>query len=360
MTLSSPDDEDSNIGPAPRVSILPGEDEGSMYQGHRKPEGQEDDFADDEDVEGDGHENFTLKSIEYGRRAMNRRLSRPSFGSIMMSDFRGMVGDQDGDSGIGKGVVGIEESFLGGDDQGVIGIEGDDTEDSRMLRLRRSMSMPGDDTVNSLNIDAHDEDTFRLHFNAAAERRKSLASQQPPLALASDKSTSPMFFTDERMADSHGPAPAPASPTQASGWESEPETEPSSPEPAVSHQNQALPAKVHRKKQKISKHGIKVPTLPSSLIKRLGMDALVSMGRRKSRIGRDSLKALEQATEWFFEQIGEDLEVYAEHAGRQRRIVENDVVALMKRQRRVSSRDARHSLAKEHLPKDVLRELDLP
>lgn len=189
------------------------------------------------------------------------------------------------------------------------------------------MSMPEqhDDTVNTIRIDDQDEDTFRLHFNAADRR-----SMPPPPLPSGDKatrvqsaakSTSPLFFSE-----------GPRSPSPAS--ESEEEGAPLSPASASGSPTAAdLPSRPapRKKPYKVSRHGIKVPSLPSSLIKRLGMDALASMGRRKSRIGRDSLKALEQATEWFFEQAGEDLEAYSQHAGRKRRVAEEDVLALMKR-----------------------------
>lgn len=194
-----------------------------------------------------------------------------------------------------------------------------ETEDLRLMRLRQSMSMPEhDDTVNTVGIDDQDEDTFRLHFNAA-EKRKSLSLQHP--ITASDGESE----EDAEDADASSAAMSPARSIHAAEAASVPQ-------PMSSNtQTQSSSTSTRRKKQKLSKHGLKVPSLPSSLVKRLGMDALTSLGRRKSRIGRDSLQALEQATEWFFEQIGEDLEAYSEHAGRKRRIDETDVLALMKR-----------------------------
>ena len=115
LPLSSPEDEDSDVGPAPTPSILPDEDEG-----HESTQGLGD---------GDGDDNFTLKSIEYGRRAIpqDRRGSRPSFGSIRMSDFHGV---QDEDSGAGPGrmgkSMGLEDSIIFRNDDGVMGIGDDD------------------------------------------------------------------------------------------------------------------------------------------------------------------------------------------------------------------------------------------
>ena len=72
------------------------------------------------------------------------------------------------------------------------------------------------------------------------------------------------------------------------------------------------------------------------------------------------MKALEQATEWFFEQIGEDLEAYSKHAGHRKRVDESDVLMLMRRQRVVTEPGALRELAREFLPRDVRKELDLP
>ena len=193
--------------------------------------------------------------------------------------------------------------------------------------------MPGGEQDESINIgeaNDQDEDTFRLHFNNATERRKSLF--QPPVRPMSDIFSparqipeSPLFFPEGPVDNDE-----PASPLQSSIGSGS-DVEDGSPHASPNKETVVTTAPKRRKKQKISKHGLKVPALPSSLIKRLGLDALEAMGRRKSRIGRDSLNALEQATEWFFEQIGEDLEAYSQHAGRKRRIDESDVLTLMKR-----------------------------
>ena len=45
------------------------------------------------------------------------------------------------------------------------------------------------------------------------------------------------------------------------------------------------------------------------------------------------MAALEQATEWFFEQVSEDLDSYASHGRRKKRIDTDDVLLLMRRQR---------------------------
>ena len=115
-----------------------------------------------------------------------------------------------------------------------------------------------------------------------------------------------------------------------------------------------------RKKVKLTRHGIAIPALPSSLVKRVATDSMTRRGKRKPTIDRASLKALEQATEWFFEQVGEDLEAYSNHAGRTKRIDASDVMTLMRRQRVLEGDGKLGDFAIEHLPTESLLDLDLP
>jgi histone H3/H4 len=115
-----------------------------------------------------------------------------------------------------------------------------------------------------------------------------------------------------------------------------------------------------RKRVKLTRSGVEIPALPSSLVKRVAIESMARLGKRKAVIDRASLKALEQATEWFLEQVGEDLEAYSNHAGRRKRIVASDVLALMRRQRVLMGDGKLGDFALEHLPTEALLELDLP
>lgn len=112
-----------------------------------------------------------------------------------------------------------------------------------------------------------------------------------------------------------------------------------------------------KKRQKMTRHGSMVPSLPTSLIKRIATESCVRNGRRRPQLGKDHMAALEQASEWFFEQIGEDLAAYAEHGKRTKRVDASDVLVLMRRQL-VDLEDVK-KLAEEVLPEDVAAELDL-
>jgi histone H3/H4 len=100
------------------------------------------------------------------------------------------------------------------------------------------------------------------------------------------------------------------------------------------HQGQAEPApkKMHKrltKELKVSRYGIDYPSFPPSVVKRLANTFSRSYGG-SGKLNKDTLAAIQQATDWFFEQVSEDLASYADHAGR-KTIEEADVVTLMKR-----------------------------
>jgi histone H3/H4 len=84
-----------------------------------------------------------------------------------------------------------------------------------------------------------------------------------------------------------------------------------------------------KKTVKVSKYGIEYPSLPPAVVKRLAQNFAKASGA-KGKITPDAMKAIMQASDWFFEQLGEDLRAYAKHAGR-KTIDESDVLTLMKR-----------------------------
>lgn len=83
-------------------------------------------------------------------------------------------------------------------------------------------------------------------------------------------------------------------------------------------------------RKRVSAHGIEYPPLPPSFVKRVAQTALQSSGLSNARLSPDTLAALTQASEWFFEQLGDDLGAYARHAKR-KTVEESDVVTLMRR-----------------------------
>jgi histone H3/H4 len=102
---------------------------------------------------------------------------------------------------------------------------------------------------------------------------------------------------------------------------------------------------VRKKKLKVSKHGIQYPSLPAGVVKKLATTFARTAGNRKAKINKETLEAIMQASDWFFEQVSDDLGAYAKHAGR-KTIDESDIVTLMARYVPGPTRlvDARHDL----------------
>ncbi len=99
-----------------------------------------------------------------------------------------------------------------------------------------------------------------------------------------------------------------------------------SPQDIESHPGRDRPRKI----QKVSRYGTRFPSIPSTTMKSLATRFARSTGRTRSKLNKECMNAIEQASDWFFEQIGDDLRTYSDHAGR-KTIDETDVVALMRR-----------------------------
>lgn len=87
---------------------------------------------------------------------------------------------------------------------------------------------------------------------------------------------------------------------------------------------------IRKKKLKVSKHGIQYPSLPAGVVKKLATTFARTAGNSKAKINKEALEAIMQASDWFFEQVSDDLGAYAKHAGR-KTIDESDIVTLMAR-----------------------------
>jgi histone H3/H4 len=85
-----------------------------------------------------------------------------------------------------------------------------------------------------------------------------------------------------------------------------------------------------KKRARISRHNIEYPQLPAVFVRQVAHTAMQTTGFINQRISADTLEALTQASDWYFEQLGDDLAAYANHANR-RTIEERDVITLMNR-----------------------------
>ena len=84
------------------------------------------------------------------------------------------------------------------------------------------------------------------------------------------------------------------------------------------------------KRENMSQLGIPYPSLPAGVVKRLAPLHAGSTAFKKARFSKEAFRAVMQASDWFLEQVGDDLSTYAKHAGR-KTIDETDVTTLMKR-----------------------------
>lgn len=290
LPLDRDDDDDSELKP-PRSSIL-----------------------DDE--------NYTVQSIELPRRAWSEnplgRLDRGSFGSVRMSDFAGPeIGDDDDND------IGIDSGFFPppalDDDTAGLGLD-EDAIFERMDEETRRQTMGGQDDFGPIEIpDLGNESTFVMAPVESPTREQTmtegLETGDPP----------PRDYDDSDNGIGE--------PFDIPGLQDDDDDNEQLPETTIISQAADPPAQrtTGRRKagKKISRHGIEYPSLPQGVVKRLATTLAKTAGS-KAKIGADTLDAIMQATDWFFEQLGDDLSAYAKHAGRNT-INESDMMMLMRR-----------------------------
>lgn len=81
---------------------------------------------------------------------------------------------------------------------------------------------------------------------------------------------------------------------------------------------------------KRSRHGIPYQSLPPGVTRKIASSLIHSSGGKQSRINKETLEAIIEAGDQYLEQLGGDLGVFANHAGRTK-IDESDMIAAMKR-----------------------------
>ncbi|CUS14485.1 unnamed protein product [Tuber aestivum] len=330
------EDEDSELPPAPRLSMNLNEFE--------QAEDEEDTrlpvpryslpLENLEDVD------YTHTSIEFGRRAVTERPYRPSFGirlSDRFADFNGAAGGSSprtgGYEGGGQREEEEEEEGMG------MGAIGDESFASRMS------------VVNDGDGDVTGDITETLGGNL------DLDGDEPSFFLPVPEEVGEEFArTDDREDGENGVLP--------NGYvhDEEEEEEEYNLLEEISAQEAssaaaAKPASMATKKKRkpltLSRHGIPYPPFSRPAIKKM---ATKFSG---STISADTLDALAAASEAFFQQASEDLAAYAKHAGR-KVIEDSDVVQLLQRQRQLNSQTTAFSLAQRHLPRELLQEIRMP
>ncbi|KAH7200228.1 centromere kinetochore component CENP-T-domain-containing protein [Fusarium oxysporum] len=283
-------------------------------------------------------DNFTMQSIEMPRRIANdSRLSRGSPGSERMSDYFNNEATEDDigqQSDFFPGLLEDLQARAGHDDMTLEPIEADQTR--RMTEGRGSdfnFEYPGgleDGTVFQMSDPANDlQATSPIVDPSVAQAVADDAQDpRPDVMYGSDSDAGGGGFgmdgwdyndagVDDHSSINEEPGPMPE-PTVTTGMRHE---------PADDRLPRGLKAK---KRKRVSQHGIEYPSLPPAFVKRVAQTALQSSGLSNQRLSAETLDALIQSSEWFFEQLGDDLGAYADHAKR-RTIEESDVFTLMKR-----------------------------
>ena len=298
----------------------------------------------DEDYDEDGgeEEDDPTMLTERGRRAVSEeatgRLSRYSFGSIRMSDF----GSELEIKRVSDPVLRAQlEEPQNNTHKSFAPIELPPDESENLTRLRRSSSL-GEPYAYAPAID----DDFQLPMPEESDAVVRPASAEPlEQRLYAETSDADLVQSGLQLRQEA---------------DQQPDSQPQRRLTDIESAGQMATVSRRRKRQKMTRHGTVVPALPSSLIKHIATEAHVRRGRRKPQLGKDHMKALEQATEWFFEQAGEDLAGYAQHSRRKKRVDDSDVLMLMRRQRLLRGEGELQAFAKDWLPKEMLDELDLP
>lgn len=289
----------------------------------------------------DMDDNFTMQSIEMARRQTINEQQRYS---MRMSDY-GPMNDPQSDND-----VAIDSAFFprtdwdgnNGDDTG-LGSAGD--EDTTFERLDR------DEDARRETLGRESFGAIDVNFDEADQSTVVLAPQVQSSPVRRQYSSSPRNEPFEMGMEDESPS-LPEE-IEAEGMEVEEmevednsallnigggggeddDIELSDLEPATAaaaEVKQSWPRSTSSKQfkkpgKKMSRHGIEYPSLPPSVVKRVAQRFA-----GKSKISPDTLSALMQASDWFFEQLGDDLSAYANHANR-KTIEESDMLTLMRR-----------------------------
>ncbi|KAI0019089.1 hypothetical protein F4780DRAFT_780794 [Xylariomycetidae sp. FL0641] len=305
-------------------------------------------------------ENYTVQSIELPRRAISEtplsRFDRESLGMARMSDYMGPEVRSD-DAGIDSGFFpppALDDTGdVAMDEQAMI--ERFDADEAR----RQTMGRESD--FGTIQVpDMGNESTFMMDPIASPSREFSMND-----GLQMDDDDGPQTDDEPQMQDGlqmddDGDMNEPfGAPEPESDSELMDATVTKTTDFAAMRRTEARGVQKSKPGKKISRHGIEYKSLPPSVVKRLATTFAKTAGASKAKISPETLNAIMQATDWFFEQLGDDLGAYARHAGR-KTIDESDMVTLMRRQRQTNASTTPFALAQRYLPRELLQELRMP
>ncbi|KAK0656465.1 centromere kinetochore component CENP-T-domain-containing protein [Cercophora newfieldiana] len=295
-------------------------------------------------------ENFTMQSIEMPRRAYSEQPSRLSMGSMRYSDFGDGLGVL---AEVGED-VGIDSGFfppMEGIDEGNFELEEMPLFERSELDIARRETLVRDSDFEFEVPLGMDENTVVLAPQIGESPVRQPEDHDEPEPMLHSRSGA----DDSSVADGDAGG-------FSSGAEDVDVDVGVEQEEVTAKSAAKRPAK--KKTTKMSKYGIEYPSLPQGVVKRLATTFAKTSGA-KGKITPDALKAIMQASDWFFEQVGDDLQAYAKHAHR-KTIEESDMLTLMKRYvlflymngyLRTGSQMTPFALAQRHLPRELLQDL---
>ncbi|KAJ2895169.1 Centromere protein T [Zalerion maritima] len=324
--------------------------------------------------------NYTAQSIELGRRAVSEQpFRRESLGSFRMSDY---FNPEDGFDPFGRGGMAAMGTPDVGIDSGFFPPEGIDPEFPQSSPTAAGHGLGGD-AYSGIELDAdagtRESDIGLGGGGGGGSGGGTVDPNESTVMIAAQARDSPSRLPDI-VEEDHGQEEASDGPENepfgfdydndndddddlgAAGPASDSDLPPAGAgeTEALSVAEAAGAAKSTKKGIKLSAHGIPYPSLPPATIKRLATTLAAQSGAGgKVKLSPDTLAEISKASDWFFQQLGDDLGAYAKHAGR-KTIDEHDMITLMKRQRQITSSKTLFSLAQRHLPRELLQELRMP
>ncbi|CAK7225245.1 hypothetical protein SCUCBS95973_005798 [Sporothrix curviconia] len=399
------DDDDSLPLDRPRMSLnIEEDDNDDDLRPHRSMILENGSDA-DVDAEAD-LANFTMRSVELARRAATqeqllqaRRFSRgslgvrSSFGSMRMSDYIDEFGRGDGDNNAEDDLdrlqqqsaffpEGAFDNLLPGAEDGTgvdltfERLDSDTGEQGRDAALRAADGGESGLGVIDLGLDGGNETTFMLNTQQSPDRtlNPTLVDDDGPADMGDfdtgfdggddygGNDNGGNFWDDDD--DDEGNLPGDEGGVGDVGATADDTAANSKEKAAVllrsGQENTTAARGPGKKRLKLSAHGIAYPSLPAGVVKRIAQTFASSgssgAGKSKTKLSPETVAALSTASDWFFEQVGVDLQRYAKHAGR-RTIDESDVMLLMRRQRQVNASVTAFSLAQRMMPRELLQEL---
>ncbi|WYZ45560.1 hypothetical protein EsH8_VIII_000876 [Colletotrichum jinshuiense] len=297
-------------------------------------------------------------TIEFPRRAYTDQPSRMSMGSVRLSEYRNYEDFDDDDNDGGEGYFpGFEVGALdeeGGREQ--LEESFDRVEDDNIRRQTLASARESDFGF-EVPVDA-DQTTFMMAVEGQSSPARPLpefTDEQPSLNIepADDEPNAPPPFDEDVGFGGSYYDLRSSSPAEPAGEATELEEQTD-----VSAHFEQRPRKTKRG-IKLSKYNMEYPSLPPAVVKRLATTFAKSSGINNTKISPDTLAEIQRASDWFFEQLGDDLSAYAKHAKR-KTIDESDMLTLMRRQRQTGSTTTPFSLAHRYLPRELLQELRMP